>query len=167
MGNCDVIPTPPRNRCATPWVIKTYDNVDYARTASSNCCGSWRPWRTPPSPGVFSTRGWNCRRTAASGRASGAELLGRPLGANSYGVVHSAVAGQRSRQSGGFGAGGGQRSEYRLGGGGSTGDAAYGDGGTRQTFADAGRRLVAKVPSVQIPMALFTPQWAPHKNDKK
>ena len=26
------------------------------------------------------------------------------------------------------------------------GDAAYGDGGTRQTFADAGRRLVAKVP---------------------
>ena len=27
------------------------------------------------------------------------------------------------------------------------GDAAYGDGGTRQTFAEAGRRLVAKVPS--------------------
>ena len=27
------------------------------------------------------------------------------------------------------------------------GDAAYGDGGTRQTFADAGRRLVAKVPA--------------------
>ena len=26
------------------------------------------------------------------------------------------------------------------------GDAAYGDGGTRQTFADAGRRLVARVP---------------------
>ena len=26
------------------------------------------------------------------------------------------------------------------------GDAAYGDGGTRQAFADAGRRLVAKVP---------------------
>ena len=26
------------------------------------------------------------------------------------------------------------------------GDAAYGDGGTRQTFADAGRRLVAKAP---------------------
>ena len=26
------------------------------------------------------------------------------------------------------------------------GDAAYGDGGTRQTSADAGRRLVAKVP---------------------
>ena len=26
------------------------------------------------------------------------------------------------------------------------GDAAYGDGGTRQTFAEAGRRLVAKVP---------------------
>ena len=26
------------------------------------------------------------------------------------------------------------------------GDAAYGDGGTRQTFADAGRQLVAKVP---------------------
>ena len=26
------------------------------------------------------------------------------------------------------------------------GDAAYGDGGTRQTFADAGRRLAAKAP---------------------
>ena len=26
------------------------------------------------------------------------------------------------------------------------GDAAYGDGGTRQAFADAGRQLVAKVP---------------------
>ena len=26
------------------------------------------------------------------------------------------------------------------------GDAAYGDGATRQTFADAGRRLVARVP---------------------
>ena len=26
------------------------------------------------------------------------------------------------------------------------GDAAYGDGGTRQAFADAGRRLVAKAP---------------------
>ena len=26
------------------------------------------------------------------------------------------------------------------------GDAAYGDGGTRQTFAEAGRQLVAKAP---------------------
>ena len=28
----------------------------------------------------------------------------------------------------------------------AVGDAAYGDGGTRQAFADAGRRLVARVP---------------------
>ena len=28
------------------------------------------------------------------------------------------------------------------------GDAAYGDGATRQTFADAGRRLVARVPGL-------------------
>ena len=34
------------------------------------------------------------------------------------------------------------------------GDAAYGDGGTRQTFADAGRRLVAKVPGRPRPETL-------------
>ena len=43
------------------------------------------------------------------------------------------------------------------------GDAAYGDGGTRQTFADAGRRLVAKVPGrpdrKHFPKMTFTLTW--------
>ena len=43
------------------------------------------------------------------------------------------------------------------------GDAAYGDGGTRQTFADAGRRLVAKVPGrpdrKHFPKNDFTLTW--------
>ena len=34
------------------------------------------------------------------------------------------------------------------------GDTAYGDGGTRQAFADAGRKLVAKVPGASQPEAL-------------
>ena len=43
------------------------------------------------------------------------------------------------------------------------GDAAYGDGGTRQTFAEAGRRLVAKVPAGPTgntsPKMTFTLTW--------
>ena len=43
------------------------------------------------------------------------------------------------------------------------GDAAYGDGGTRQAFADAGRRLVAKVPGrpdrKHFPKMTFTLTW--------
>ena len=45
------------------------------------------------------------------------------------------------------------------------GDAAYGDGGTRQTFAEAGRRLVAKVPGrpgttgATFPKMTFTLTW--------
>ena len=44
------------------------------------------------------------------------------------------------------------------------GDAAYGDGGTRQTFADAGRRLVAKVFGPALtgntsPKMTFTLTW--------
>ena len=43
------------------------------------------------------------------------------------------------------------------------GDAAYGDGGTRQTFADAGRRLVARVPGrpdrKHFPKMTFTLTW--------
>ena len=43
------------------------------------------------------------------------------------------------------------------------GDAAYGDGGTRQTFADAGRRLVAKAPGRPdrntSPKMTFTLTW--------
>ena len=34
------------------------------------------------------------------------------------------------------------------------GDAAYGDGGTRQAFAEAGRRLVARVPGRPRPETL-------------
>ena len=34
------------------------------------------------------------------------------------------------------------------------GDAAYGDGGTRQTFADAGRTLIARVPGRPKPVSL-------------
>ena len=83
---------------------------------------------------------------AAGGASTGTRRLDRRGHRQSVDHRRGRVAGQRSRQSGGIGAGGGQRSEYRLGGGGSHGYAAYGDGGTRQTFADAGRRLVAKVP---------------------
>ena len=43
------------------------------------------------------------------------------------------------------------------------GDAAYGDGGTRQTFAEAGRRLVAKAPGrpdrKHFPKMTFTLTW--------
>ena len=34
------------------------------------------------------------------------------------------------------------------------GDAAYGDGGTRQTFADVGRTLIARVPGRPEPVSL-------------
>ena len=54
------------------------------------------------------------------------------------------------------------------------GDAAYGDGGTRQTFADAGRRLVAKAPGrpdrKHFPKMTFTLTWrrevAPVRRDR-
>ena len=54
------------------------------------------------------------------------------------------------------------------------GDAAYGDGGTRQTFAEAGRRLVAKVPGrpdrKHFPKMTFTLTWrravAPVRRDR-
>ena len=42
--------------------------------------------------------------------------------------------------------GGTERGQHRCAGGGGLGDAAYGDGATRQTFADADRKLVARVP---------------------
>ena len=45
------------------------------------------------------------------------------------------------------------------------GDAAYGDGGTRQTFADAGRTLVAKLPrrggTDLLPKEDFEIDWSP------
>ena len=54
------------------------------------------------------------------------------------------------------------------------GDAAYGDGGTRQTFADAGRRLVAKAPGrpnrKHFPKMTFNSTWpqavAPVRRDR-
>ena len=47
----------------------------------------------------------------------------------------------------GAGTGGTEWGQHRRAGGRGHGrDAAYGDGGTRQTFADAGRTLIIRVP---------------------
>ena len=67
-----------------------------------------------------------------------------------------------SRQSGGIGTGGGQRDSSGSVVEEAMGDAAYGDG-NRQTFADAERRLVAKVPGrpnrKAFPRMTFTLTW--------